>query len=160
MRFLLLCAFVAAAVAPAAAQTSGGMAAMQYYVGSWTCLAADEPDSNSTATYAIENGVLRDTVVVPAQGKMTTPYELAIATTFDAKNNRYVQTSLDSTATWAVSFAKPFTGNTEEWVNSATSDGKLGRVQVVRTNEKAFDIIGYSTTTQAKPDFKVTCRRS
>jgi hypothetical protein len=160
MRFLLLFAFIAAAVAPAAAQTPAGMAAMQYYVGSWTCAAVDEPDSNSTATYTIENGVMRDLVLVPAQGKMTTPYELAIATVFDAKNNRYVQTSVDNQATWAVSFAKPFTGNTEEWVNTASFDGKLGRVQVVRTDAKTFSIIGYSTTTQPKPDFTVTCHRA
>ena len=37
MRFLVLFAFVAAAVAPAGAQTPGGMAAMQYYVGTWAC---------------------------------------------------------------------------------------------------------------------------
>lgn len=160
MRFLVLFAFIVAAVAPASAQTTDGMAAMQYYVGTWTCSAAGEPDSNSTATYAIENGVLRDSVLVPAQGKMTTPYQLAIATAFDEKSNRYVQTSLDNQATWAVSFAKPFSGKTEEWVNSATSDGKLGRVQVVRTDQNDFDIIGYSTMTQAKPDFKVTCHRS
>jgi len=160
MRFLVLFGFVAAAVAPAGAQTPDGMAAMQYYVGTWACAAAGEPDSNSTATYAIENGVMRDTVVVPAQGKMTTPYELAIVTTFDAKNNRYVQTTLDSQATWVVSFAKPFSGTTEEWVNSVTYDGKLGRVEVVRNDRNTFDIIGYSTISQTKPDFTVNCRRS
>jgi hypothetical protein len=160
MRVLVLFAFIAAAVAPACAQTTDGMAAMQYYVGTWNCAAAGEPDSNSTATYAIDNGVLRDAVRVPAQGKMTTPYQLAIVTAFDAKNNRYVQTSLDNQAMWAVSFAKPFTGKTEEWVNNATSDGKLGRVQVVRTDQNDFDIIGYSSMSQTKPDFKVTCHRS
>ncbi|MGR4065453.1 MAG: hypothetical protein ACLQPV_08390 [Vulcanimicrobiaceae bacterium] len=160
MRFLVLFAFVAAVAAPAGAQTPGGMDAMQYYVGTWACAAVGEPDSNSTATYAIENGVMRDSVVVPAQGKMTTTYQLAIVTTFDTKNNRYVQTSLDNQGMWAVSFAKPFTGNTEEWADNATFDGKLGRVEVVRTDRSTFDIIGYSTMTQVKPDFKVTCHRS
>ena len=119
MRFLVLFALIAAAAAPACAQTTAGMAAMQYYVGTWACAAAGEPDSNSTATYAIENGVMRDSVVVPPQGKMTAPYQLTIVTTFDPKNDRYVQTSLDNQATWAVSFAKPFTGSTEEWLNNA-----------------------------------------
>ncbi len=160
MRFLLLFAFVAAAVAPAGAQTPGGMAAMQYYVGTWACTADGEPDSNATATYAIENGVMRDSVVVPPQGKVTAPYQLAIVTVFDAKNNRYVQTSLDNQAMWAVSFAKPFAGNTEEWVNNVTDGGKLGHVEVVRTDRNAFDITGYSTMSQATPDFKVTCHRS
>jgi hypothetical protein len=160
MRLLVLFAFIAAAVAPAGAQTPGGMAAMQYYVGTWACAAAGEPDSNATATYAIENGVMRDSVVVPPQGKMTESYQLAIVTVFDAKNNRYVQTSLDNQAMWAVSFAKPFTGNTEEWVNNVTYDGKLGHVEVVRTDQNTFDITGYSTMSQTKPDFKVTCHRS
>jgi hypothetical protein len=48
MRFLALFAFVAAAAAPAGAQTPGGMAAMQYYVGGmhgrWPRRAAVECD--------------------------------------------------------------------------------------------------------------------
>ena len=160
MRFVLVFAFISASVAAASAETLGGMAAMQYYVGTWACAAAGEPDSNATATYAIENGVMRDSVVLPPQGKMTAPYQLAIVTVFDAKNNRYVQTSLDNQGVWAVSFAKPFTGNTEEWADNVTSDGKLGHVEVVRTDQTTFDITGYSTMSQTKPDFKVTCHRS
>ena len=160
MRVRLLFGFIAAAVAPAGAQTPGGMAAMQYYVGTWACAAVGEPDSNATATYAIENGVMRDSVVVPPQGKMTAPYQLAIVTTFDPKNNRYVRTSIDNQATWAVSFGKPFSGNTEEWIDNVTYDGKLGHVEVVRTDRNTFDIAGYSTTSQTKPDFKVTCHRA
>jgi hypothetical protein len=160
MRFLAIFALIAVAVAPAGAQTPGGMAVMQYYEGTWACSAAGEPDSNATATYAIENGVMRDSVVVPPQGKMTSPYQLAIVTIFDAKNNRYVRTSLDNQAMWAVSFAKPLTGNTEEWVDSVTYDGKLGHVEVVRTDRNTFDIDGYSTMSQTKPDYKVTCHRS
>lgn len=64
-------------------------------------------------------------------------------------------TSLDTQATWAVSFAKPFTGNTEEWLNNVTYDGKLANVEVVRTDRNTFDISGYSTMSQTKPDFKV-----
>jgi hypothetical protein len=163
MRFLALFAFVAAAVTPAGAQTPGGMAAMQYYVGAWACTAGGAPGeapSNATATYVIENGILRDSVVVPPQGKMTAPYQLTILTTFDAKNNRYVQTQLDNQPSWSVSFAKPFTGNTEEWVDNVTADGKLGHVEVVRTDQNTFTIDGYSTMSQAKPDFNVTCHRS
>ncbi|HZY98538.1 MAG TPA: hypothetical protein VFE36_03110 [Candidatus Baltobacteraceae bacterium] len=160
MRVLVLFGFIAATVASAGAQTTGRMAAMQYYVGTWACAAVGEPDSNATATYAIENGTMRDLVVVPPQGKMTAAYELAIVTTFDAKHNRYVQTSLDNQATWAVSFAKPFTGTTEEWVNNVTFDGKLGRAEVARTDQNTFDITGYSTMSQTKPDYKVICHRS
>jgi hypothetical protein len=162
MRFLALLMFVAATVAPAAAQAPGGMGAMQYYVGAWACTggAPGEQPSNATATYTIENGILRDSVVVSQQGKMTAPYQLIILTTFDAKNNRYVQTQLDTQPSWSVSFAKPFTGNTEEWSDNVTYDGKLGHAQVVRTDHNTFTINGYFTMSEAKPDFSVTCRRS
>lgn len=160
MRLLVLFALIAAAVVPAGAQTPGGMAAMQYYVGRWACAAAGEPDSNATATYAMENGVMHDSVVVPPQGKMTAAYQLAIVTTFDAKNNRYVQTSLDNQGMWAVSFAKPFTGNAEEWTDNVTYNGKLGHVEVVRADQNTFSISGYSTMSQTKPDYTVTCHRS
>ena len=132
---------IAAASVPAAAQTPSGMAAMQYYVGTWACSAAGEPDSNSTSTYSIENGIMNESVVVPAQGKLTAPYQLTIAMTFDAKNDRYVKTLLDNQATWSVSFAKPFTGNVEEWADNVTNDGKLGHTEIVRTDRNAFDII-------------------
>ncbi len=160
MRFHLLFVIVAASVAPAAGQTSDGMAPMRYYVGTWTCAAAGEPDSKTTATYAIENGVMRDSVVIPPQGKVTEPYQLEIMTSFDPKNNRFVRTSLDNQASWRVAFAKPFAGSTEEWVDNASDDGKLGRVQVVRTDRNNFDILGYATIAQTKPYFKVTCHRS
>ena len=162
MRFLALFAFVAAAVAPAGAQTPGGMAAMQYYVGAWACTggAPGEAPTNATATYTIENGVMRDSVVIPPQGKMTSPYQLIIETTFDAKNDRYVQTQLDNQSLWSVSFAKSFTGKTEEWADNVTSDGKLGHVEVVRTDQNNFNIAGYSTMSQAKPGFNVACHRS
>jgi len=160
MRFLLLVALVAATVAPASAQTPVGMSAMQYYVGTWACSAAGEADSNATATFTIQNGVMHDSVILLPQGKMTVPYELTIITTFDPKNNRYVRTSIDSQAAWAVSFEKPFTGNTEEWVDNAASNGKLGRTEIVRTDQKTFNLTGYSTQSQAKPDFTVTCHRS
>ena len=162
MRFLALFAFVAAAAAPAGAQTPGGMAAMQYYVGAWACTGGGpgEPPSSATATYAIENGIMRDSVVVPPQGKMTSPYQLSILTTFDAKNNRYVETQLDNEPAWSVAFAKPFTGNTEEWADNVTYYGKLGHVEVVRTDQNTFTIAGYPTMSQAKPGFNVTCHRS
>lgn len=162
MRFLTLIAFVAAAVGPVGAQTTGEMAAMQYYVGAWACIgeAPGEAPSHATATYAIENGVMRDSVLVPPQGTMTAPYQLMIVTTFDAKNDRYVQTQLDALASWSVSFAKPFTGNTEEWVDNVTYDGKLGHVEVVRTDQNTFKIAGYPTVSADKPAYTVTCHRS
>jgi hypothetical protein len=153
-------ALIAAAVAPASAQTASGMAAMQYYAGTWNCAAVDEPNSNATETFTMENGTIRESVVLLPQGKMTTPYQLTIVMAFDVKNNRYVKTLLDNEATWSVSFAKPFTGNTEEWVDAANNTGKLGRSEIVRTDHKTFSIAGYSTVSQAKPDYTVICHRS
>jgi hypothetical protein len=160
VRSLLLFAILTVAAVPAGGQTPDRMAVMQYYVGSWNCSAVGEPDSKTIATYAIEHGVMRDSVVIPPQGKMTTAYQLELVTTFDPKNGRYVQTSLDSEASWKVSFAKPFTGSAEEWIDNVSSDGKLGRVQVVRNDNNNFDIIGYATVSQVKPYFKVSCHRS
>jgi hypothetical protein len=42
----------------------------------------------------------------------------------------------------------------------ALSHGKLGHAEVVRTDRNTFYITGYSTMSQTKPDFKVTCHRS
>ena len=113
MRNALLLAALAAAVSPPiAAQPATGMAAMQYYVGNWNCIssAVGEAPDKATSSFTLESELLRQTVVVPPQGKMKTSYILNIATTYDAKNGRYVQTGLDNTAAWWISYAKPWSG--------------------------------------------------
>jgi hypothetical protein len=159
---LALFVVLGSVVAPAAAQSTGGMAAMQYYVGTWSCMAGNvgQPPSKATATYTIDSGLMREWVVVPAQGKMTKPYMLSIATSYDAKKGRYVDTQVDNLAGWTVSFAPPWTGNTEQWTDQASSTGKLGHGQTVRTNRNSFSFVGYPTITATKPDFKGTCTRS
>ncbi len=159
---LALIVLAGAFAAPAAAQSSGGMAAMQYYVGTWSCMAGDvgQPQSKATATYTIDAGLMREWVVVPAQGKMTKPYMLSIATSYDAKKGRYVGSQVDNFAGWSVSFAQPWTGNTEHWTDLASSTGKLGHSQTIRTNRNSFSFMGYPTITATKPDFKGTCTRS
>lgn len=158
---LLLAALAAAAMPPIAAQPATGMAAMQYYVGNWNCIssAAGEAPDKATSSFTLESELLRQTVVVPPQGKMKTSYILNIATTYDAKNGRYVQTGLDNTAAWWISYAKPWSGNTEEWADHANSSGKLGHGSTVRS-ANGFTITAYETMTAAKPSFKVTCTRS
>jgi hypothetical protein len=161
-KVLVLCAFVVAFAAPAAAQPAAGMGAMQYYVGTWACLGGPVgvPPQKATLTYTIDSAVLRQWVAVPAQGKMKTPYAVSFDTTYDAKKGRYVSTSLDNLAAWSVSVAKPWTGSTERWTDIATNDGKLGHGTVVRTDENDFVYTGYPTVTSTKPNFKVTCKRS
>jgi hypothetical protein len=62
-----------------------GMGPEQYYVGTWNCMAGPvgKPPSKATATFTLDSGVLRQWVLVPAQGKMKTAYVIEIATTYD-----------------------------------------------------------------------------
>ncbi len=162
MKTILTAFFLAIGVAaPAAAQPPAGMAAMQYYVGTWSCVAGNvgQPSVKATATFTMDSGLMREWVVVPAQGKMTKPYVINIATSYDAKNGRYAETQIDNLAGWSVSFAKPWTGNTEHWTDQANS-GKLGHGQTVRTNQNSFAFMSYPTVTSTKPNFKGTCTRS
>ncbi len=162
IKTLILLAFTVAFAAPADAQPVTGMAAMQYYVGTWSCTAGPvgAPPSKATATYTIDSGLLREWVVVPAQGRMTTPYVIGIATTYDAKKNQYVQTGLDSEASWWVSVAQPWSGNTEQWTDQSTHNGQLGHGQTVRTDQNSFTFTSYPTATAKQPDLQGTCNRS
>jgi hypothetical protein len=150
---------VAALGAPANA--TGGMSAMQYYVGSWTCMAgnAGEKPMSATVEYTLNSGVLREWVLVPAQCKMKTPYALSIDQSWDAKHGRYVSTSNDNTGGWSIAFAKPWTGNTEEWVDQASSV-KPGHGATVRDSATAFHFMSYPTTTSTTASFKGTCKKA
>lgn len=158
---LILSALIVALVAPVGAQPTTGMGAMQYYVGNWACLAGPigAPTVKATATFVSESGVLRQWVFVPVMGKMKGPYAIAFSVTYDASKRRYVQTLLDNSAEWGVSVAKPWSGNTEQWTDIATSDGKLGHTQVVRSGKDAFIVTGYGASS-TKPNFKASCKRS
>jgi hypothetical protein len=147
---------------PASAQPATGMAAMQYYVGTWSCQAGviGKLASKSTVTYTLDSGLLREWVDVPPQGKMTTPYLNSIATSYDAKKRRYVQTGTDNEGNWWVSFAEPWTGNTEHWTNHAFSDNNIRRYEWTRTSRNTFRFTEYPSRTATKPDFRGTCNRS
>lgn len=161
-RALALCAFAVAFAAPAGAQPATGMAAMQYYVGTWSCTGGPvgPPSQKATVTYNLDAGVMRQWVDVPPQGKMKTPFAVSSATTYDAKKGRYVSAALDTSSAWGVSVAKPWTSSTERWTDIATNDGKLGHGILVRTDENDFTYTGYPTMTGTKPNFKVACKKS
>jgi hypothetical protein len=161
-KILGLFALAAIAVVPNGVRAASGTAALQYYVGTWSCVAGSvgEPPSKATATYTLDSGLLHESVTVPTQGKMTKPYKISIATSYDSKKGRYVQTATDNNGGWWVSIAQPWTGNTEEWTDQANSDNKLGRGQTVRTNQNTFSFTGYPTASATKPDFKGTCNRA
>lgn len=162
MKMFALAALVVAVAVPTGARSATGMSDLQYYVGNWSCTAGNvgQAPSKATATYSMESGVLRGWIVVPAQGKMTKAYAFDAATAWDAKGGRFVQTTLDNDGGWDIQIAKPWTGNTETWMDHSNNTGKLGHNQTVRTSQNSFAFTGYATLTSTKPNFKGSCTRS
>ncbi|MES2119691.1 MAG: hypothetical protein V4513_03840 [Pseudomonadota bacterium] len=154
---LVLCAVISGA----AAQPTGGMAAMQYFVGSWACKAT--PAGGSTldvfVNFVMDSGIMRerDEVTIPGN---PVPYTISKSITYDQKNGRWVQAQLDGNGAWIVSTLKPWTGNTEEWLDEASSDGKLGRNETIRTSANEFGFRGYANPTDKKPNLDGICTRS
>lgn len=161
-RFLAAFALLVATLAPNAASSAIGMSSMQYYVGSWTCVGGPlaQTPVHATLTYTLDEGVLRQWVVVAAQGKMKSAYVQNTTTTYDPKNERFVQVSLSNDVAWDVAYAQPWTGNVEVWTDHQSSSGKLGRSETTRTNQNSFTAVGYPTVNATKPDFRATCRRA
>lgn len=154
-----------ALAAPASAQmmsasSMGGANALQYYVGTWSCMAGNvgETPSKATATYTMMSGLLHETVNVPPSGKMKTAYVASGSFIYDGKNHRYIETWIGNDAGWSVSYAKPWSGSTETWDDVQNSSGKLGRTVIVRTPNR-FDFTGYTTIASSKPVFKGYCTR-
>ncbi len=158
----ILVGALVALVAPAGASPMSGMSTMQYYVGSWNCSAGNvgQPMSKATATFTLDNGLLREWVVVPAQGKMKNTYVLSIATTYDAKANRFIETQTDNMGNWTASYAKPWMGTTEDWTDHASADGKLGHSQTMRTSASSFSFVAYPTISSMKAVFKGSCTKA
>jgi hypothetical protein len=157
--------FLTATVAltmPVAAQSATGMDALQYYVGTWTCTGGNvgTPSQTATVTFTLDSGILREWIVVAAQGNMKNPYAISAAFSYDSKNDRFAQAGTDSISEWWVSYAKPWTGDTEDWTDQQNSTGKLGRSQIVRSAQDTYVYTGWETVTAPNPNFKVTCQRS
>jgi hypothetical protein len=157
---------IGALAAPASAQmmssqATSGMGNLQYYVGTWACMAGNvgQPPSHATARFTLDAGLLRQWVIVPAQGKMKSAYTLSIASTYDAKNHRFVQTGLGNDAGWWIDYAQPWSGTTEEWVDHASSN-KLGRSETIRESQSRFSFTSWDAATGGKVMFKGYCTRS
>ncbi len=144
------------------AQSAPGMGALQYYVGTWSCMAGvvGQPPQKATATYTLDSGLLREWVNVPPQGKMKTAYVASGAETYDVKNHRYLETWMGNDADWSVSAAKPWTGNTERWVDQSSSTGKLASSITVRTDQNHFTFGTYASMMSMKVVFKGSCTRA
>lgn len=147
------------AKSPAWGAEPQGLQAMQYYVGLWTCAggAIGKP-TRGTIEYQIDGGALRDTVAAAISGTPSRPW-LSVETKYDANAHQFVNTAFDSGG-WDVSYAKPWTGNTEEWLDHSTANGKLGRTHVVRVNKNEYVQTGFTTLTGTKQSYKITCSRS
>jgi hypothetical protein len=156
-----LFALVVIVAEPASVRAAPGAAALRYYVGTWSCRAGviGQSTVKSTVTYTFDSGLLHEWVDVPPQGKMTKPYLNSIAISYDSSSRHYVQTGTDNDGFWWVSFAQPWTGNTERWTNHVSSDNRIRRYQWVRTNQNAYSFTEYPSLTATKPDFKGTCSR-
>jgi hypothetical protein len=90
---------------------------------------------------------------------MKTPYGLSVAYSWDAKSGHYVSAQTDNEGAWSVAYAKPWSGNTEEWVDHANS-GKLTHSTTVQDSHDAFHFTGYPTTTSMTANFKGSCKRA
>jgi hypothetical protein len=145
---------------PSGVQSATGMAAMQYYAGSWTCTGGTIGEKPGTATvaYTLSDGVMNQLVTVAATGKMKS-YALSSSTTYDSKNGRFIQAGVDTNSAWWVTYGS-VSGNTEAWTDHLTSSGKPGHGKTVRTNQSSFEYDGYPTVTATKPNFHVSCHRT
>ena len=159
--------FILAAVlaAPASAQMmggSGGMSALQYYVGSWNCTAGTigKTPGKAAATYTYDSGMLRESIKVAPNSTMKMPFMISSSTVWDAKHGRYVSTWLYGDGSWSVSYANPWTGNKETWVDHMSSSPPLGRSETTRDSHDKFSFLGYHTLTAAKPNFAGSCTRA
>jgi hypothetical protein len=159
-QFLVVFVLTFLAAAPAGAQTAGGMSAMSYYVGTWSCVGGPvgAPPANATVTAVMNGNILNSSVSVPVQPGMSEALNVTFAISYDGKGH-YSQTTLDSSGAWGVSSAPTWTGNTEQWTDVATSDGKLAHGTVVRTDNDHYTYAGYGTPASTTPMFKTACVR-
>jgi hypothetical protein len=107
------------------------MDALQFYAGKWSCLErkAGDPPLSSTFTFA-----------------------------YDATRHRYVQTEMDNDATWYVSIAEPWQGNTIRWVDLATST-MLSRWEMIRIDNTTFTVESFAKVGDKTPNYTASCKR-
>jgi hypothetical protein len=136
------------------ARSATGMAAMQYYVGTWSCTGGTigKPPGHATLTYTMNGNVLQDWIRAPKG------YVQSSALTYDSKNGRYVNAGVANSTNWFVSYTT-LSGNTETTFDHASS-GTLQHGITVRTSSTTFTYTGFPTLSAAKPNFKASCQKS
>jgi hypothetical protein len=65
---------------------------------------------------------------------------------------------MDNDATWYVSVANPWKGNTIHWIDLATS-AKPSRWEMTRIDGSTFTISSFATLADAAPSYTATCKR-
>lgn len=142
--------------------TGGGMDAMDYYNGSWSCMVGDvgQKPQAGTAMVTTTDGLQRQIITIPPTGKMKMAYVANAVFSWDPKKHVYVETWNGNDAGASISTAKPWTGNTEQWTDLYNSGGKLTHTKVVRTSHDRFDFESYPTLMSWKAVFKGYCTRS
>ena len=142
------------------AQAANPMDALQFYVGRWSCIErkGSDPPFSSTFTFAIESNLMRQWITRSKQGSMQAPYVVNSTFAYDATRHRYIQTEMDNDATWYVSIAEPWQGNTIRWVDLATST-KLSRWEMTRINNTTFTVESFAKVSDKTPNYTASCKR-
>jgi hypothetical protein len=148
------------AAAKANAQTPNSMDALQYYVGTWSCVEnkTGSPPVSSKFTFAMESNLMRQWITRPKQGSMRAPYVVNSTFAYDSAHRRYVQTEMDNDAAWWVSVAEPWKGNTIHWVDVQTLT-KPSRWEMTRVDGTTFTIGSFAKVTDETPNYTATCKR-
>jgi hypothetical protein len=158
LKIAALIAFVATSLALAVAlpaRSATGMAAMQYYVGSWSCTGGTigKKMLHASLKYTMDGDILQNWIHV------SDGYVQSGSISYDSKNDRYVNAGVANDNTWFVNYMT-LSGNTETSVDHATADGKLGHGVTVRTSNTSFTYTGYPTVSGGNPNFKASCQKS
>ena len=142
------------------AQAANPMDALQFYVGRWSCLERKAGDASvsSTFTFALESNLMRQWIARPRQGSMRAPYVVNSTFAYDPARSRYVQTEMDNDASWYVSVAEPWHGNTIHWVDLATSS-TLSRWQMTRIDDVTFTVESFAKVSDETPNYTARCKR-
>jgi hypothetical protein len=106
----------------------------------------------------MESNLMRQWITRPKQGSMQAPYVVNSTFAYDATRHRYVQTEMDNDATWYVSTAEPWKGNTIHWVDLATST-KLSRWEMTRTDNTTFTVESFAKLSDQTPNYTASCNR-
>jgi hypothetical protein len=157
----ILASFIFAFVAlPVRATAINPMAALAFYVGTWSCSDGliGRPTHEGTWTFAMRGGIMYELILIPTQGDLSSPSISNATFAFDTKDNHYVETEMDNTAAWYVSVAKPPWKDTIRWRDVA-SWTRLAHWEMSRIDGDHFIVESFPAATATKPNYRAVCKR-